>query len=296
MRAQRRAAALVVALGTVVAVAAGCSDGTDAAAPTSAPPTTSAASPGPSPTASSPATPTSPATQTVMVSYLVDTRAGIRLAHEPREVDAADPVRAAVEAMIAGPVDPDYSTAWDPATQVLGVTRDGSTIVVDLSEQARTASIGSEGAARMVQQLVHTATAAADDPTAGVLLTIDGEPAGDLWGAVSWTEPISRADPLDVRQLVQIDTPAQGATTSSPVTVAGDAAVFEANLLWRVLDGSGAEVRSGFTTTAEGQTFAPYSFEVELDPGTYTVVISESDPSDGAGGTPMTDSRTVVVQ
>jgi hypothetical protein len=77
--------------------------------------------------------------------------------------------------------------------------------------------------------------------------------------------------------------------------VAGEAAAFEANVPWRVLDASGAEVTSGFATTSEGQVFAPYSFTVDLPPGAYTVEISEDDPSGGAGGTPMSDTRTITV-
>ncbi|WNB87155.1 Gmad2 immunoglobulin-like domain-containing protein [Cellulomonas sp. ATA003] len=292
MHVHRRGTALAAA--AVLALTAACGDGTDGAAPTTPAPVVSspAATPDPSPTTSP--SPTS-APQTSSVYYLVDTRTGFRLAHEPRELAGDDPVRAAVEAMIAGPDDSDYSSPWDPATEVLGVTRDGGTIVVDLSEEARTASVGSEAAALMVQQLVYTATEAAGDPDAGVLLTIGGEQDVDLWGVLVWDEPVMRTDPLSVRLLVQIDTPAEGATTGSPVTVSGDAAVFEATLLWQVLDAQGAEVESGVTTTAEGQTFAPYSFDVDLQPDTYTVVISESDPSDGEGGAVMTDSRTVTV-
>jgi hypothetical protein len=231
----------------------------------------------------------------VAVYYLVDTRAGVRLAREPATVTGADPVVAAVERMVSGADDPDYTTSWDPGTRVLGVDRSAAAIVVDLSAEARTADIGSEGAATMVQQLVWTVTEAADADTTPVQLTIEGEPAGELWGAVSWTEPIPRDDPLAVRQLVQIDEPAEGAVTGSPVTVSGEAAAFEANVPWRVLDAAGAEVTSGFATTSEGQVFAPYSFTVDLPPGTYTVEISEDDPSGGEGGTPMTDTRTVTV-
>jgi hypothetical protein len=42
---------------------------------------------------------------------------------------------------------------------------------------------------------------------------------------------------------------------------------FEANVPWRILDAEGAEVEAGFTMTSEGQTFAPFSFEVELPGG-----------------------------
>ncbi|HEY3548661.1 MAG TPA: Gmad2 immunoglobulin-like domain-containing protein, partial [Propionicimonas sp.] len=155
--------------------------------------------------------------------------------------------------------------------------------------------IGSEGAALMIQQLVHTVTAAAGDEGAGVLLTIAGQPAGELWGAVEWSAPVTRQPALDVQTLVQIDVPREGATSTSPVTVSGQAAVFEATLPWKVLDTSGAEVTSGVAQTSEGQTFAPYSFTIDLQPGTYTIVATEDDPSGGAGGALMTDSKTVTV-
>jgi CBS domain-containing protein len=303
MNARRTAVAALAAL--AVALVGGCTDdgggGTAEPTATASPSPSPTSTPDPSPTPSQTATATATPTPTggpveVGAWYLVDTRAGIRLARELRTASGPEPVHLAVELMLQGPSDPDYSTAWNPGTEVLGVTRDGGTIVVDLSEEARTASVGSEGAQIMQQQLVYTATDAADDETAGVLLTIEGEPAGELWGAVTWDEPVMRADPTDVRLLVQIDRPVEGATTSSPVTVTGDALVFEATLQWRVLGAGNAEVASGFTNTSAGQEFAPYSFSVALERGTYTVVIDEGDPSGSQeGGTPMTDTRTITV-
>jgi hypothetical protein len=207
----------------------------------------------------------------------------------------SDGPAAAIEAMITGAMDPDYSTTWNPKTRVLGVTQQGSVISVDLSADARTANAGSAGAALMVQQLVWTVTDALAMPKATVQLTIDGAVAGELWGVLVWDKPVGREAPEDVRTFVQIDTPREGAEVHSPVTVAGDAAAFEANVPWRLLHSSGAVVDSGATMTSEGQTFAPFSFEIELEPGQYTVEISEDDPSGGAAGTPTTDTRTITV-
>ena len=231
-----------------------------------------------------------------MTAYFpIDTRTGVRLAREIRTVRTSDEVLSAVEAMIAGPSDPEYTSTWNPRTTVLGVRRSAGTIVVDLSGDARTADVGSAGAALMIQQLVYTVTDAAGRPAAPVMMTIDGSPAGELWGAVAWDAPVTRADPLDVRLLVQIDRPVEGAVSTTPVAVSGEAAVFEATLTWTVLDAHGTTVRSGSAMTSEGQAFAPYSFTVPLDPGTYTIVVSEEDLSGGEGGIPMSDSRTVTV-
>ncbi len=285
-----------VVAATLAVVLAGCGtdDGGDGATP--APTTATSQPPSASPSESPTAAPSEPAEPTVSgVYFMADTRNGLRLTREMRDLAGEDPAREAVETMIAGPEDPDYVTPWNPDTEVLGVDREAEAITVDLSEDARTADIGSEGAALMIQQLVYTVTEAVDEQ-APVELLIEGEPAGELWGAVAWDEPVSREDPMSVRSLVQIDAPGEGDTVSSPVTVTGEAAAFEANVPWRVLDDSGAEVEAGFTMTSEGQTFAPYSFEVELEPGTYVVEISEDDPSGGEGGTPTTDTRTVTVE
>ncbi|CAL8971423.1 hypothetical protein CELL_01033 [Cellulomonas sp. T2.31MG-18] len=293
-----------LAAGAVVAVVgallAGCQNQTagPGSSPSTAPAPTVTTSPS---TPSIPPSPTPMPTRTstvtaadVPVYFMIDTRTGLRLIPERHDL-TGEPVRSAVERMIAGPDDPDYTSPWNKATTVLGVTA-GNPTVVDLSADARTASIGSAGAALMIQQLVHTVTAATGNPSGSVLLTVAGQPAGELWGAVAWTSPQVREPALDVQAWVQIDTPRQGATTTSPVTVSGQAAVFEATLPWQVLGATGAVVQSGVAHTAEGQTFAPYSFTVQLAPGTYTLVATEDDPSGGeAPGPRMSDSKTFTV-
>jgi len=288
LRSGRRAALAVVGAGLAAVLLSGCPapDPTPSATPTPSASATPTAEPSPTPSAT--------AGGDLAIYSMLETGTEVRLVRELRAV--ADPTpQAAVALMIAGPTDPDYFSPWDPATQVLGVTEDAGTVVVDLSADARTANIGSAGAALMIEQLVWTVSSAVGDPSAPVLLTIDGAPAGELWGAVVWDTPQVRGDALATRLLVQIDEPREGATSGSPVTVSGEAAVFEATLPWRVLDAAGTEVAAGVAMTAEGQTFAPFSFTVDLPPGTYSVVITEDDPSDGEGRAPMSDSRTVTV-
>jgi hypothetical protein len=229
------------------------------------------------------------------VYYMLDTRLGPRLARELRTLPGERPGVEAVRRMIAGAHDPDYATAWNPRTKVLGVSRPGNVIRVNLPHQARRASIGSAGAALMVQQLVSTVTEPIDRK-APVRLLIDGRPAGELWGAVVWDEPVRRAAPGKVRNLVQIDTPRERATRTSPLRVRGEANAFEANVPWRVLTPKGRVVRRGNATTAEGFRFAPFTFTVRLRPGTFVVEVSEDDPSAGEAGPPMTDDKTVVIR
>jgi hypothetical protein len=283
----RRAAAVAPFL--LVALLAGCGDDDDGATPS---PSTEPSSPSSSATSQAPVE-----TREAGVWFQVDTpRLGLRLARELRDLPGDDAVRVGVEAMIAGPDDPDYSSPWNPDTEVLATSRDGGRITVDLSSEARSANVGSAGAALMIQQLVYTATDAAGAPKAGVELLIDGEPAGELWGAVAWDGPVTRESPDDVRALVQVDNPREGAVIAGPLTVNGEANVFEATVVWRILTEDGDVLDSSFVTTSEGFTFAPFEFGIVLDPGTYVVEISEDDPSGGEGGPPITDTRTVTIE
>lgn len=279
------------------ALVAGCTpvqppdpgDATPSPTATTAPTTT--ATPTGSPT-SSPTT--TGALASALVYFQIDGPNDARLLREPHDVAAGTPARGAIEAMIAGPDDPDYTSPWNQATRVLGISDNAGVIIVDLSGDARTAGVGSAFAVLMKQQLVYTVTEqlGADKR---VMLHIDGQPAGELWGVTAWTAPEPRADWSETLLLVGIDTPAEGDSVTSPVKVTGQAAVFEATLPWRVLGPGGTPVQEGFAMTAEGNTLAPYQFEVTLPAGGYVIEVTEDDPSDGEGGPLDVDSRAITV-
>ena len=295
-RARRRTSVVALLLigGTALA---GCGDeepdaAVDPTTPATATPTpTQTPTPAPSPTESE--GPSRSFSDITPVYFAIDTRAGLRLAREPRET--GEDGKGAVAAMISGPQDPDYSSTWNPDTEVLAVTEEDGVVAVDLSAEAREANVGSPGAALMVQQLVWTVTELYGDDLE-VQLLIDGEPADELWGAVTWDAPIGRDAADDIRAFVGIDTPAEGATSGRKVRVTGEAIAFEGTVPWRVLDPSGAVVKSGFTTSEEGMTLAPYTFKVKLAPGEYTIEVSEDDPSGGEGGQPQRDTRSITVE
>lgn len=220
------------------------------------------------------AAPTSaPAGRAVPVYYVAQTPAGPRLQREFHRVATDDPASAAVREMLAAPTggDPDYRNPW-PAGTVLKapVTHTGGTITVDLS-----AAAPSDIAAQQLAFTVQGASGSTDP----VLLN---------------GKRVARGDPYALRNLVQLDTPGQGTSSATPLVVTGEAAVFEATLPWTVLR-DGTTVRSGVTSTAQGQVFAPFRFTVDLPPGTYVIRISEDDPSGGAGRPVLTDDRTVTI-
>ena len=51
---------------------------------------------------------------------------------------------------------------------------------------------------------------------------------------------------------ITLKTPLTNATLTSPVTITGDASVFEANVQWRISDTSGRVLAEGFTTASLG--------------------------------------------
>ncbi|WP_219417750.1 Gmad2 immunoglobulin-like domain-containing protein [Pseudonocardia nigra] len=292
----------------LVVVLAGCGgSGPTDAPPVDVPSAPSSSTPpdpsSPSSPSSPPATsPTSPPPTTavgeataVAVYYVADTAAGYRLQREFHRVVTADPASDAVREMLAEPtgIDPDYLNHWPPTTTLRSPVRtDDGAIVVDLSGVAG-ANVGTELAHLTVQQLVFTVQGALQS-TDPVRVLVDGEPVEELWGAVATAEAVGRGDTYALRSLVQIDSPAHGATVGREVEVTGEAAVFEATVLWEVLQ-DGQLVRSGSTSTTEGQRFAPFTFTVGLEPGEYTVRVLEADPSGGEGRPVLTDDKAITV-
>jgi hypothetical protein len=284
--AVRRGAPLVL----LAVLLAGCGGGAepDAPAPTPvAPQTSSPQSPPPSMVDESHVA--------LPVYYVAETAAGFRLQREFHRVATADPASDAVREMLGSPTgtDPDYRNAWPTGTALrTPVTTNDLVITVDLSGVGA-AQVGTELAELTVQQLVFTVQGALQS-TDPVRILVDGQRVDELWGAVDTSEPVERGDAYALRSLVQIDAPAHSATVGREVEVTGEAAVFEATVVWEVLR-DGAVVRSGTTNTSEGQRFAPFSFGVTLEPGEYTVRVKEDDPSGGEGRPVLTDDKTITV-
>ena len=216
--------------------------------------------PGMTPTANASA---APGTMTAAVYYLVDTKRGVRLQREFRQIPrTTTPVRSALEAMLhEPPLDRDYTSLWPRATQIRGIALDGATATVDLTRHALDGKGGAEATAMSLQQLVHTMTAA-DKAIADVRILVEGKEVDDFWGHESLAGRRMRRGPqTDVLAAINIDTPNETSTVGATFTISGTATVFEANVLWKVTRGCPADVtcvgekpvyRSGFVTASNG--------------------------------------------
>ncbi len=204
-----------------------------------------------------------PGTTTAALYYLVDTRNGIRLQREFRQVPRSDtPVRGALDAMFREPaLDRDYSSLWPRTTTVRGISRSGGMATVDLNRAALEGKGGAEATAMSVQQVVHTVTAA-DRTISGVRILVDGKEVTDLWGHESLAgRTLRRGSHIDVLAFVSIDNPNETTEVGTTFVLSGTATVFEANVQWRVTRGCPADVTcvgakptysSGFVTASEG--------------------------------------------
>jgi len=214
----------------------------------------------------------------------------------PTTVDAAPDLPTRVELalaeMFAGtPLDADYDgSSWPTTASARSVAVDESSgvITVDLAgntlgdlsvcagdqEPCHDGSAESElHAEATIQQLVFTATAAASVDgfkPASVDILVDGEHVNLL--GVDVSAPLPR-ETAAFRAAVWILSVDEGATLASPITVSGEANLYEGGpATWEVLDGEKV-IESGTFETGGCCRWLPYEFDIDatLPPGSYVL-------------------------
>ncbi|WP_036505896.1 Gmad2 immunoglobulin-like domain-containing protein [Nocardioides sp. URHA0020] len=301
MSSRTRLATLASLSALALAGLSGCGD--EAKDPASADSTPTQAA-DPSDDASEPTEPTSSAaaeTTTVPVYFVGDTPQGQRLFREFRKVEADNPADEALALMTAGDaLDPDYDTLYPDGGSFSSVDVGDKMITVDMSDDSwTTAPDGmSEDDARLAaQQLVYTVQGVAQKRLP-VSITVDGAPA-DLFGLAG---QVTNDPEIDVRALVNVTTPEEGASVRGTFTATGVSSSFEATTPWEIRAGGadGKVVTKGFAT-AEGWMDKLYPWETEVDvsglpAGDYTFVAMTDDPSGGEGGGPTVDTKSITVK
>lgn len=295
MSTRTRLAALLSVSALSLAGLAGCGED-EPTRPTSGS-SSEATDPAASESPTEPASEEPAATTTVPVYFVGDTPQGPRLYREFRQVGSDDPAAEALALMTAGDaLDPDYRSLF-PEGQFAGVEIGDSAITVALPDESWSMPVEgmSEEDARMAgQQLAYTLQGVAQARTP-ISVTLDGQPA-DLFGLGG---ELSNEPEIDVRALVNVTSPAEGAEVSGSFTAEGVSSSFEATTPWEIRDADGTVVKEGFAT-AEGwmDKLYPWSTEVDvsdLPPGEYTFVARTDDPSGGEGFGPTEDTKTITV-
>jgi germination protein M len=184
----------------------------------------------------------------------------------------------AIEALLAN--ENGHPTEIPPETEVRGVTVLDGTATVDLSREFESGG-GSASMQARVAQVVYTLTQWSF--VSRVTFELDGEPVEGIGGEGVAAHELTRADLTNVLPPIFIDPPLRWA--SSPLTVAGSASVFEANVSLR-LEADGETLAKGFATAAEGApgrgAFATMlDFRVE-EPTEATLVAFEASANDGS--------------
>jgi len=260
--------------------------------------------PGSNPPAAGPGTSDAPAAQApaghtvnATVYYVGATAAGPRLYPEARQVDDAtdsDLEVAVNEALTGTPKDPDYRNPFIDLGVTAKATAAHGAVTIDLSGPLdRPSGMSSKEAEAAVQSLVRTADAAAQS-SQPVTFTVSGDSAPSVLG-VPTDAPVAPASDDSVLATVLVDSPAQGATVPTQFKVEGRAATFEANVVWELKRGD-VTVRNGFTTAQECCTLTPYSFTVTAPPGDYTLVVHDTDESDGEGIGTSQDTKDITIE
>lgn len=205
---------------------------------------------------------------------------------------------ASVRTAVSGqPEDPDYRVVWPDRTSVNGATWDGELLTVDLGGTdlwGRPAGMDASEAELAVQQVVYSVQAALGHGRPPVRLLVDGEPTDQVLG-VATSEPLMAASADSTLATIWVNSPTEGATVSPRFEVSGQASTFEANVVWELKRG-GEVVEHGFATAKECCTLSPYSFTVSAEPGDYTLVVHDTDESDGEGVGTSQDTKQITVQ
>jgi len=194
-------------------------------------------------------------TMEIAVYYLKSTDQEFYLVREVHQVEKTTEVaQAALNELIKGdPVTPDAYRVLPEDTRILGVNIENGLATIDFSPEVLRANVGSSGEGLGIASIVNTLT---EFPTIQeVAFTVDGqvENAMDWWGHVGLYEQPFQRDLSNVFEpAIWVTSPVKDQVITSPVTIRGNARVFEATVSFRLKDAAGNVLAEGFTTAAEG--------------------------------------------
>ena len=205
----------------------------------------------------------------------------VRRTHQPTRRDA----------LLAGPTSAEQDnglvSAVPSGTRLLGITIRNGVATVDLTSEYQSGG-GSLSMQTRLGQVVYTLT---QFPTVQkVRFSLDGTPVNVFSSeGIVLDHPVGRADYANLLPAIEVSKPAGGANVTSPVTVAGTANVFEANVTVEILDAAGKVVGKTFTTATcgtgcRGTYSVPVTYKVDRQQRG-TIVVHDDDAA-GTGKPP----------
>jgi hypothetical protein len=197
----------------------------------------------------------------------------------------------AIKSLLDGPTASErvmgFASAVPTGTKLLGIAIHNGVATVDLTSEFQDGA-GSRSMQMRLGQVVYTLT---QFPTVQkVRFRLDGTPVNVFSSeGIVLDHPVGRNDYADLLPAITVAKPASDSSVASPVTVAGTANVFEANVTVEILNANGDVVGKTFTTAScgtgcRGTYSVPVSFEVaKAQSG--TIVVHDDDAA-GTGKPP----------
>jgi hypothetical protein len=220
----------------------------------------------------------------VKLYFVSDTPRGLKLFSEERtSSDYYDLNLQVISDLVSGkvtPLDPDYTNLWGGTNTVNSVTVNGSVATVNLGEISL--NVGAEAEQRAIDQIVWSLTALAP-AVKSVAFTVNGRSVESFAGHVDTTAQFVRAIDYEVLNPIQISSLNEGAELTASFAVSGQACTFEANIVWKLMQGD-TVVKEGFTTATSGcPDRGDWSISFDnLEAGEYTIQTVEYSAEDGS--------------
>lgn len=228
-----------------------------------------------------------PVESSAVAAYFVgDTPTGDRLFREFQAVEDATPGVSGLELLESGPADPDYTSLWPAGSFEDRISDTGNGVVHLYLTDAAPA----EPSELALQQVVYTVRAGLQEQVKVAFHRGEEKVA-----------TVAAAPQLQILSLVSLSDPSEGMVTQDVLRVSGVANSPEANVPWRIEQGSRV-VDEGFFSAEGwmGTRLFPFSGDIDvssLDPGQYTLIVETEDPSSGSEGPgAYSDTRSFVIE
>lgn len=216
------------------------------------------------------------------------------LYREFRDVpEQENPVTRALRSMMSDkPLDPDFFTPWQNPSKLATSISGKDVITVDVSEDAFNSNLDADMAARAIQQLVYTATAAAassglidSGQQIRVRILVDGHTDYVAFDHVQLGAPMTRTSGL-VAPVWIIDPQENVEVAGGSVKITGRSTTAGGKLRWQILrsgdNGSTEPFLTGETTaSAEQGQAGVFTLALTLPAGAYELRAAQAGSADG---------------